>query len=185
MPKVNLKKTRVLVPAITAVLVLMMAGPAMMSTGAFAIDPTRTTRDGGLHFVRGSPDLEANDGSLTVTGEVAGAGTGGEAILTATASVTTGCLTNEPSGNPGGGQNEPQGQREQESTVTGSATFETDNGRGTFTVTTDEVTIDDFDADCPSGNMTPVIVGDDVSFTNIKLTIEAQTGTITATFPDQ
>jgi hypothetical protein len=184
MPEGNINKIRVIVPAITAALVLMMA-PAVLSTVAFAVEPTSTTRDGGLHFVRGSPDLTANDGSLTATGEVAGAGTGGEAILTATASVTTGCLTNEPSGNPGGGQNEPQGQREQESTVTGSATFETDNGRGEFTVTTDEVTIDDFDADCPSANMTPVLVGDDVSFTDITLTIEAQTGTITATFPDQ
>jgi hypothetical protein len=179
----SIKKKGILTATIASALLLM--APAMMSTGAFAIDPTSTTRDGGLHFVRGSPDLTVNDGTLTATGEVAGAGTGGEAILTATASVTTGCLTNEPTGNPGGGQNEPTGQREQESTVTGSATFETDNGRGIFTVTTDEVTIDDFDADCPSDNMTPVLVGDDVSFSNIVLTIEAQTGTITATFPDQ
>ena len=179
----TIKKKGILTATIATALLLM--APAILSTGAFAIDPTSTTRDGGLHFVRGSPDLTANDGTLTATGEVAGAGTGGEAILTATASVTTGCLTNEPKGNPGGGQNEPTGQREQESTVTGSATFETDNGRGTFTVTTDEVTIDDFDADCPSANMTPVLVGDDVSFSNIVLTIEAQTGTITATFPDQ
>jgi hypothetical protein len=173
------------IPTTAIATALLLMAPAILSTGAFAIDPTSTTRDGGLHFVRGSPDLTVNDGTLTATGEVAGAGTGGEAILTATASVTTGCLTNEPRGNPGGGQNEPTGQREQESTVTGSATFETDNGRGTFTVTTDEVTIDDFDADCPSGNMTPVLVGDDVSFSNIVLRIEAQTGTITATFPDQ
>jgi hypothetical protein len=175
MPIGNIKKTRVLVPAITAALVLMMA-PAMLSTpGAFAVGPTDTTRDGGLHFV-GNPDLERDDGSLTATGEVAGAGGGGEAILSADVSATLGCV------NRGG--NEPSGLQTVDTTTTGSDTFNTRNGRGTFEVTTDEVTISDFDFDCPSRNMREVLVGD-ISFTNIVLTIEAQTGTITADFPDQ
>jgi hypothetical protein len=175
MPKDSIKKTRVLVPAITAALVLMMS-PAMLSTGAFAVGPTETTRDGGLHFV-GDPDLTPNDGTLTVEGEVAGAGGGGEAILSATAEATLGCITR------GGG--EPGGLEDVDTATTGSDTFNTRNGRGSFEVTTDEVSISDFDFDCPSRNQREVIVGDDIEFTNIVLTIEAQTGTITANFPDQ
>lgn len=162
-------------PAITAALVLMMT-PAM--TGAFAVAPTSTTRDGGLHFVAGTVDLQRVGDTLTVTGEVAGAGRGaGTATLEADVSATVGCL------NRGG--NEPSGLERQRTTVTATAPFEpTRQGRGTFTVTTEEITIDDFTFTCPSRNMTPVLVGD-ISFTNIVLTIEAQTGTITATFPDQ
>jgi hypothetical protein len=182
----HIRKTRILVPAITAALVLMMS-PAMLSTPvAFAIAPSDTTRSGGLHFVRGTVDLDPGDGTLTATGEVAGAGTGaGTATLEADVSATLGCLTNEPRGNPGGGQNEPRGLRDVETTVTATAPFEpTRQGRGEFTVTTEEITIEDFDFECPSGQQTETLVGD-ISFTNIVLTIEAQTGTITATFPDQ
>jgi hypothetical protein len=174
MPIDNIKKTRVLVPAITAALVLMM-GPAMLSTGAFAVGPTSTTRDGGLHFV-GSPDLRVNsDGSLTAKGEVAGAGGGGTATLSADVTATLGCV------NRGG--NEPSGLQDEDTDVTGSDDFTTRNGRGTFTVTTDEVTVEDFDFSCPPGQARETLVS--VEYSNIVLTIEAQTGTITATFPDQ
>lgn len=175
MPTGNIiSKKQVVVPTITAALLFMMA-PAMLSTGAFAVGPTSTTRDGGLHFVD-DPNLERDDGTLTATGEVAGAGGGGEAILEATASATLGCV------NRGG--NEPSGLQTVDTTTTGSDTFNTRNGRGSFDVTTDEVTASDFDFSCPSRNMREVLVGD-IEFTNIVLTIEAQTGTITATFPDQ
>jgi hypothetical protein len=116
---------------------------------------------------------------LTATGEVAGAGRGaGTATLEADVSATVGCIT--PSGS-----NEPRGLREVETTVTATAPFEpTRQGRGEFTVTTEEITIEDFDFECPSANMDETLVGD-ITFSNIVLTINAQTGTITATFPDQ
>ena len=126
---------------------LLMIAPA--SLGAFAISPTDTTRDGGLHFV-GSPQLtvDKTDGAtLTATGEVAGAGTGaGTATLSADVSATVGCLT--PKQN-----NEPQGLEEASTAVTATAPFEpTRQGRGTFTVTTEPITIEDFDFECPSAN---------------------------------
>jgi hypothetical protein len=174
MPKDKIK--RVAVPAILAMLVAMTSTTLM--TGAFAVGPTDTSRDGGLHFV-GSPDLTCTktDDSATCTaeGEVAGAGGGGTATLSATVEATVGCI------NRGGG--EPSGQERQRDTTTGSQDFTTRNGRGTFTVTTNEVSIDSFDFRCPDG-MTEVIVGD-FAFTDIHLTINAQTGTITADFPDQ
>ncbi len=178
-----MKKTGVPSLAFAAALVLM--GPAILSTGAFAIAPTETTRSGGLHFV-GTPDLTVNkvvdesgrvtSASLSATFEVAGAGTGGTATLEATAIVTQGCL------NKGG--NEPQGLQEATTTVTGSEPFTTDHGRsGVVTVTTNAITTSTEGFTCPSANMTPVLVS--VEFTDITLTVEAQTGTITATFADQ
>ena len=67
--------------------------------------------------------------------------------------------------------------------TTGEVTFRTRSGRGTFTVATEPVTIDDFDFECPSAQQTEVLVGP-VTFTDITLTITSQTGTITATFAD-
>jgi hypothetical protein len=173
----HLRKTAILAPAVTAALVLM--APMVLSTGAFAINPTTTTRDGGLHFV-GSPQLTVSktDGAtLTATGEVAGAGQGaGTATLAADVDATVGCI------NRGGG--DPSGQERVRETVTATAPFEpTRQGRGTFTVTTEAITIDDFDFTCPDG-MTEVLVGS-ITFSNIVLTISAQTGTITATYADQ
>jgi hypothetical protein len=191
MPKDNLKKTRVLVPAITAALVVMMAGP-MLSTSVFAAAPTGGDfRDRGFQF-RGQPDVtcDPETGVCTATGEVSGAGTGGEATLSVTVGATVGCLTNEPRGNPGGGQNEPQGQRDVATTETASETFETDAGRGEFSVDTDPVTIEDLiedsDFECPSANMTPVLVDDEFTFTDISLTLVTDEGKeISATFADQ
>jgi hypothetical protein len=79
---------------IIAVLSLIVA--AVAAVPALAVGPTSTTRDGGLHFV-GQPDATATKTAtsafLTATGEVAGAGGGGTAILSSTAEVTTGCIT--------------------------------------------------------------------------------------------
>src|SRR5215203_4468860 len=179
---------KISIPTAAIAVALVMMGPAMLSTGAFAIAPdTPPTKDRGLHFV-GTPDLTVNkvidpdtglvtSASLSATGEVAGAGTGGEATLSSTAEVTQGCLT--PPGN-----NEPSGLERSTTTVTGSETFTTTNGRGTFDVTTNAITTPTEDFSCPSANMTPVLVS--VLFTDITLTITTDEGkTITATFADQ
>ncbi len=188
MPNGKRNKTRVLVPAITAALVLMMATPAMFSTGAFAIDPETTTKNRGMHFV-GDPQLTVNketeDGavtaSLSATGEIAGAGTGGTATLSAIAVIKTGCITNQPEGNPDAGQNEPPGLETTTEEVSGSESFTTEQGRGTFSVTTNEVTTGDFD--CPSAQQTEF---SSITFTDITLTIESDEGKeITATYADQ
>ncbi|SRR5215207_2095241 len=194
MPEGNVKKTRVLVPAITAALVLMIATPAMLSTGAFAqITPTGgDPKDRGLQFVeeptltvnKETEDGEVTSASLSATFEVTGAGTGGDAVLTANAEVTQGCLTNEPPGRPGGGQNEPSGLQRTTTTVTGSTTFETEQGHGGGTVTTEAITTPSGGFECPSAQQTEVLVG--VEFTDITLTITTNEGKeITATFADQ
>src|SRR5215208_1168607 len=180
----DIKKIGISTTAIAVALVLM--GPAMLSTGAYAINPIDTTRSGGLHFV-GQPQLtvsKTDEGAtLTATGEVAGAGQGaGTATLAADVTATVGCIT--PPGN-----NEPSGLQEASAAVTATAPFEpTRQGRGTFTVTTEPLTIEDFTVDgepceCPSANMEETLVGA-ITFSNIVLTIEAQTGTITATYAD-
>jgi hypothetical protein len=107
---------------------------------------------------------------LTATGEVAGAGTGGTATLTADVTATVGCI------NPGSKDQQPKGLQEAAATVTGSEEFTTKQGRGTFTVTTEPITIESFDFTCP-GKMEETLVGD-VTFSNIVLTITAQTGEI-------
>ena len=167
------------IPTTAIAMALLMIAPA--SLGAFAqIAPTDTTRSGGLHFAEGPIlTVDKTDGAtLSATGEVAGAGPGaGTATLAATVTATVGCIT--PSGS-----NEPQGLEEASATETAQAPFEpTRQGRGTFTVTTEPLTIEDFNFNCPSERMTETLVGP-VTFSDIVLTIEAQTGTITATFPD-
>jgi hypothetical protein len=67
--------------------------------------------------------------------------------------------------------------------VTGSDEFNTRQGRGEFTVTTEEIEPGAGGFECPSRQQTEVIIG--VTFTDITLTVESQTGTITATFADQ
>ena len=193
MPKDKIK--RVFVPTILAMLVAMTS--MTLTTGAYAqdacVDAETTDRDGGLHF-QGTPqvcaDKSDDTATLTATGDLAGAGQGaGTATLEADVSVTVGCLTNEPRGNPGGGQNEPSGLREAAGTTTATAPFEaTRQGHASFTVETESISIEDLEVDgetfeCPSAQQTEVIVGG-FTFSNIVLTIEAQTGTITATFPD-
>ena len=50
-------------------------------------------------------------------------------------------------------------------------------------MTTEPLTIEDFDFECPSAKMTETLVGA-ITFSDPALTIEAQTGTITATYAD-
>ena len=149
---------------------------ALTASAALAVAPTSITRDGGLHFV-GSPDLTvsrtATSASLTATGEVAGAGPTATATLSATAIATRGCI------NRGSRNQEPSGLQRSFSTVTGSETFQTRSGRGTFSVTTDPVNVEGFT--CPDG-MTEILVS--VTFTDITLTITSQTGTTTAFYAD-
>ena len=161
---------------IVAVLATLLM--AFSASAALAVAPTLVTQTGGLHVCEGSA-LDAiaskTDGAiLTATGEVCGAGRTATATLEATAEATVGCVTR------GGG--EPQGLEEAETGATGEVTFRTRSGRGTFDVSTEEVTIEDFDFECPSAQQTEVIVGD-LTFTNITLRITSQTGTLTATCP--
>src|SRR5215204_2519091 len=159
--------------------VLSLIATAIAAVPALAAAPTSVTQTGGLHVCEGTVlDVTATktDGAfLTATGEVCGAGTSATATLSATATATVGCVTR------GGG--EPRGLEEAATTTTGEVTFETRAGRGTFTVSTDPITIEDFAFECPSAQQTEVLVGP-VTFTDITLTITSQTGTITATFPD-
>jgi len=152
---------------------------AIAATPALAVAPTTVTQTGGLHVCQGTAlDVTATktDGAfLTATGEVCGAGTTATATLSATATATVGCVTR------GGGT--PMGLEEVATGTTGEVTFRTRAGRGTFTVSTEPITIEDFEFQCPSAQQTEVIVGS-VTFTDITLTITSQTGTITATFPD-
>jgi hypothetical protein len=129
----------------------------------------------GLHFV-GTPTVTATKSSteafLTASGEVAGAGTSATATLSATATVTRGCI------NRGSQGQQPSGLQTTTTTVSGSTTFNTRQGRGTFTVETfPHITVGSFT--CPD-QMTPVLVS--VTFTNTTLTVTSQTGTITFNF---
>jgi hypothetical protein len=163
-------KTKLLVPLFAALTALAVAAPAL------AVGPTSVTRTGGLHFV-GTPDVTATKTAtsafLTATGEVAGAGTTATATLSATADVTRGCI------NRGSQGQQPSGLQRSFTTTTGSQTFHTRSGRGSFDVSTTPVTVAGFR--CPD-QMTPVLVS--VTFTDITLTITSSTGTTTATFPD-
>lgn len=155
---------------------------AFGASTALAVAPTSVTQTGGLHVCENTTlDVTATKttgptGSafLTATGEVCGAGTRATATLSATAVETVGCIT--PSGS-----NEPKGLQTTTTTVTGSETFQTRQGRGSFTVSTNAVGIPST-FECPSANMTETLVS--VTFTDVTLTITSQTGTITATFPD-
>jgi hypothetical protein len=159
---------------IIAVLSLILA--AVAAVPALAVGPTSITRTGGLHFV-GQPDVTATKTAtsafLTATGEVAGAGPTATATLSATADVTRGCI------NRGSQGQQPSGLQRSFQTTTGSETFQTRSGRGSFDVSTTPITAAPFS--CPD-RMTPVLVS--VTFTDITLTVTSQTGTTTATFPD-
>lgn len=153
---------------VAAALALAIAA-TLMATAAFAQQ--------GLHFV-GTPTVTATKTSteafLTASGEVAGAGTSATATLSATAIVTRGCI------NRGSKGQEPSGLQTTSEFTTGSTTFQTRAGRGTFTVeTSPHITVADFT--CPD-QMTPTLVS--VTFTDITLTVTSQTGTITQTFAD-
>ena len=164
---------------IIAVLSLIVTAIAVVP--ALAVSPTTVTSTGGLHVCQGStldvsPGTTSTGGKiLTASGEVCGAGTTATATVSADATATVGCVTR------GGGT--PMGLEEAATGTTGEVTFRTRSGRGTFDVSTEPLTIEDFAFECPSAQQTEVIVGS-VTFTDITLTITSQTGTITATFAD-
>jgi hypothetical protein len=163
--------------AVLALLVTAIAAvPALAQLGG---TPT-LTRDGGLHFV-GTPTLSVakttgpnGSATLTAKGEVAGAGTTATATLAADATETVGCI------NRGSKDQEPSGLQTTTTPTVGTTTFNTRQGRGTFTVSTTPVGIPSTFT-CPD-QMRPTLVS--VTFSNIVLTIESQTGTITATWPE-
>ena len=165
--------------ALWGVLALMTV--ALAAVPALAVAPTTVDETGGLHVCQGSAldvtaGTDATGGKiLTAAGEVCGAGPTATATLSSTATATVGCVTR------GGGT--PMGLEEAATTTTASETFRTRSGRGTFDVSTEPLTIEDFDFECPSHQQTEVLVGP-ITFTDVTLTITSQTGTITATFPD-
>src|SRR5215217_6950746 len=140
------------------VAVLSMLLLAVSTSAALAVAPTTVTQTGGLHVCENTTlNVTATKTSgptgtafLTATGEVCGAGTQATATLSATAVVTVGCVT--PSGS-----NEPKGLQTATTTVTGSVAFDTRQGRGTFTVSTNAVGVPST-FDCPSHNMTETLV---------------------------
>ena len=164
---------------IIAVLSLLVT--AFAAVPALAVAPTSVVETGGLHVCQGSvldvsADTTATGGKfLTTTGEVCGAGRTATVELTADASATVGCVTR------GGG--EPSGLERVRTAVAASEEVPTRAGRAEFDVSTEPLSIEDFDFECPSAQQTEVIVGP-ITFTDITLTITSQTGTITATFPD-
>src|SRR5215213_4989839 len=121
--------------------VLSLFVTAIAAIPALAVAPTTVTQTGGLHVCEGtSLDVTADktDGAfLTATGEVCGAGRTATATLSATAEATVGCVTR------GGGT--PMGLEEAAAGTTGEVTFRTRSGRGSFSVSTEPVTIEDFD----------------------------------------
>lgn len=160
---------------IIAVLSLIVTALAVVP--AFAVAPTSTTTTGGLHYcndVANNPNLTIGDTNLRVTGTVCGAGRTATATLTADVSATAGCIT--PSGS-----NRPQGLQRVQTTTIASETFDTRQGRGSFDLSTDPITVEDFDFSCPSANMTEVLVSGP-TFSNIVLTVTSQTGTIVSRF---
>src|SRR5918993_2971675 len=169
---------------IIAVLSLLVT--ALAAVPALAVAPTSVTSTGGLHVCQDSTlnvdkvltfdetGTILQSARLVGTGEVCGAGQGGDATLTSTAVVTTGCI------NPGSKDQQPRGLQRTTTTSSGTAALTiTRPGRGEFTVNTTEVGL--AGRTCP-GQQTPVLVG--VNFTDITLMITSQTGTITALFPD-
>jgi len=160
--------------------VLSLIVTALAAVPALAVAPTEVTETGGLHVCQGTVlDVSAESTGagkfLTATGEVCGAGPTATATLSATAEATVGCVTR------GGG--EPSGLEEVSTATSASETFRTRAGRGTLDVSTEPLSIEDFDFQCPSAQQTEVLIGP-ITFTDVTLTITSQTGTITATFPD-
>src|SRR5215218_4160842 len=131
---------RIVFMLLTVLMALSIATPA-----ALAANP---------HFVVG-PEITLNpDNTVTATGSVAGLGNQNiDVILTAELSVEVLCR------NPGG--NIAPGQTQQ-TTVTGEATdVKVENGRATFSVTTDAPTLDPTltpkQLGCPNNKWTPEI----------------------------
>jgi hypothetical protein len=154
MPKGNvITKKQVVVPAITAALVLMMA-PAMLST-VYAQNP---------HFNRDPNCSVDNAGNLDCSGRINGLGNVAEvdAFLVADVSATFGC------DNPGKGIHIPPGQPTESTPVTGDTEpLTVRNGRADFdlSIAAPEAP-DDL---CKENGWTPVLA--EVTYTNIAVVV--------------
>jgi hypothetical protein len=162
MPKGNtISKTRVIVPATVAALVLMMT-PTM----AFAQNP---------HFI-GTPDCSVDSaGNLDCAGRLAGLGNARtvESFLVADVQATFGC------DNPGRGIHVPPGQPTETTPVTGDAeTLRVRNGQASFDLSIDAPTApEDF---CAKRGWTPVLAS--VTYTNVAVVIGDDRVPIEGTF---
>ena len=137
----------------------------VMATTIASIAPMTAFAQSGLHFV-GDVNSDVSGSTVTVSGEVAGAGKTATATLTGTADVTQGCVNK--------GDNEPKGLRTTTEDISVSDTFNTRSGRGSFSLSFTAEGDPDFE--CPSANMREVTVG--VEFNDLTLTVTSQTGTI-------
>jgi hypothetical protein len=158
--------------------VLSLIAVAVAAVPALAATPTSIDQSGGLHFV-GTPTVTATKSGqtafLTANFEVAGAGTTANAVLSADAVATVGCI------NRGSKDQEPSGLQTTTQPVSGSGSFDTRQGRsGKQSVSTSAVTIP-ASFTCPD-QMQPTLVS--VLFTNVTLTVTSQTGTTTAHYAD-
>jgi hypothetical protein len=162
MPKDSINKTRVLVPAITAALVLLMA-PAMLSTGAFAQNPHLVGR------ISTDSDISGDTATISVSGKIAGLGSEETVVFLTADSVTveTEC------DNPGRGAN-PPGQDATFEDPTGERENITPrNGQVTFRDVELSVTVTAEQADCPP-SMDAVITS--ATFENVVLHVEQPAG---------
>src|SRR5215213_1411052 len=122
--------------------VLSLIVTAFAAVPALAVAPTSVVETGGLHVCQGSAlDVSAESTGagkfLTTTGEVCGAGPTATVSLTADASATVGCVTR------GGG--EPSGLERVRTAVAASEEVPTRAGRAEFDVSTEPLSIEDFD----------------------------------------
>jgi hypothetical protein len=148
-------KKQVLAPGIAAALIMM--APALLPE-AFAAP---TLHGGGCDATdsRTSATLECN---LDVSG--LGGATTATATLSGDATITTGCL------NRGG--NEPSGLERTNEDVVASDTVNVKGGRATFDLS-QTFTAEDI-RDCPSRNMTPVVVC--AEFTGLEVEVVPNSG---------
>jgi hypothetical protein len=139
MPTGNtISKKQVVVPAITAALILMMA-PAILSTGAFAQN---------AHFVgrqTADVDISGDTATLSVSGKVAGLGSDPVTVFVSTsgATVETEC------DNPGRGANPPGQDATFGPTEGDEQTITPRNGQITYRNVDLSVTVSAEDAGCP------------------------------------
>jgi hypothetical protein len=166
MPKNNaISKKQVVLPAITAALVLTLA-PTM----AFAQNP---------HFI-GRPNCDVDSqGNLDCSGRIAGLGNveGVDANLVADVSATFGC------DNPGRGIHIPPGQPTDAQEVEGDTeTLPVRNGQARFSLSIDAPEPSE-GFECPNQNWDVVLV--EVTYTNVRVEIDGDTLPIPGTFSEE
>jgi hypothetical protein len=145
------------IPTLVVASALLLMGP-MLLTGAYAAPRLHAPIDCDI----------VGENQLQCIADVSGLGGAetADAILRATATVTTGCIT--PSGS-----NEPKGLQRTSVAVTDFQTVNVEGGRAVFTLTTDPLDAEEL-RDCPSANMTPTIVC--VTFSGISVQVIPSSG---------